>query len=174
MKFDLDNPRKLAVTAIMIALVLALTRPIVPTPVGYVHLGDSAIYFAAFAFGPWTGLLAGGLGTALADLLTGEFAIFAPLSLIVHGIQGFVAGWIYFKRRDGIGLTLGTVIGGLIVIAGYFAGEALVPIWGGLGNALGEVPFNFVQVLVGSVGTLVFVAVSRAYPRIRHSEDMAS
>ena len=46
MKFDLNNPRTLATTAVMTALVLALTRPIVPTPVGYTHLGDVAIYFS--------------------------------------------------------------------------------------------------------------------------------
>ncbi len=77
MRSDLNNPGRLATLAIMTALVLALTRPIVPTPVGYTHLGDSAIYFATYAFGPWVGMIAGGLGTALADLLTGAYASFA-------------------------------------------------------------------------------------------------
>jgi uncharacterized membrane protein len=172
MKFDLNNPRKLSIVAIMIALVVALTRPIIPTPIGYTHLGDSAVYFATFAFGPWVGLLAGGLGTAIADVLTGEYAFFAPLSLIVHGLQGLVAGWVYLKRRDILGLALGTLAGGLIVVGGYFLGETLFPIWGGLANAIGEAPFNVVQVLIGSVGALVYLAVSRAYPRLLQSGDM--
>ncbi len=171
MRSDLNNPGRLATLAIMTALVLALTRPIVPTPVGYTHLGDSAIYFATYAFGPWVGMIAGGLGTALADLLTGAYASFAPLSLIVHGTQGFAAGLIYHRRPDAIGLTLGTLVGGGIVVLGYFAGEALVPIWGGPAAAFGELPFNVVQVLVGSVGALVYLAVVRVYPRLRPRQN---
>lgn len=168
MKFDLNNPRILAMTAVMMALVLALTRPIVPTPVGYTHLGDVAIYFAAFAFGPWAGLVAGGLGTALADVLTGAYAFFAPLSLVVHGVQAFVAGAIYRRLPTPLGVLLGLLAGGVIVVGGYFAGEFLVPIWGGPAGAIGELPFNAVQVLVGSVGGLVYLAVARVYPRLSH------
>lgn len=170
MKFDLNNPRILAITAIMTALVLALTRPIVPTPVGYTHLGDVAIYFTALAFGPWAGFVAGGVGTALADVLSGAYAHFAPLSFIVHGLQGVAVGLIYRKRPDLGGLFAGLVVGGLIVIGGYFLGETLVPIWGGPAGALGELPFNAVQVLVGSIGGLVYLAVERAYPRIRQTQ----
>ena len=59
MKFDLNNPRTLATTAIMTALVLGLTLiHITTTPTGgYIHFGDIALYFAAFAFGPWVGLV---------------------------------------------------------------------------------------------------------------------
>lgn len=166
-KFDLNNPRTLATTAIMTALVLALTRPIIPTPVGYTHLGDVAVYFTAFAFGPWAGLVAGGIGTGLADILSG-YANFAPLSLVVHGTQGFVAGLIFLQmHQKNRGLWLGLLVGGLIVVGGYFLGEALVSIWGGLAGAIGELPFNVLQVLIGSIGGVVYLAVARVYPRLR-------
>jgi energy-coupling factor transport system substrate-specific component len=168
MRFDLNNPRKLAITAIMTGLVLALTRPIVPTPVGYIHLGDIAIYFASFAFGPWVGLIAGGIGTGLADILA-NYASFAPLSLIVHGAQGFVAGWIVWKNPTPARLALGVLVGALIVIGGYFAGESLVPVLGGPAKALAEVPFNAVQEVVGALGAVVYAAVARAYPRLREA-----
>ena len=171
MKFDLNNPRMLAIAAVMTALVLALTRPIVPTPVGYTHLGDVAIYFAALAFGPWVGLIAGGVGTALADVLSGAYASFAPLSLLVHGVQGFAAGFVFMKMRNNKGLVLSLVLGGLIVIGGYYAGEYVNPVWGGPGAAAGEVPFNAVQVLIGSIGGLVYLAVSRAYPRLNNANQ---
>src|SRR5688500_18673510 len=107
MKFNLNNPRTLSMTAIMTALVLALTRSaIIPNGVGYNHLGYVAIFFAAFAFGPWVGLIAGGIGAALADITAG-YGAFAPLTLIVHGLEAFVAGWIYYKRPDTVGLALG-------------------------------------------------------------------
>nr|MBN1229639.1 ECF transporter S component [Anaerolineae bacterium] len=167
MKFDLNNPRILALTGVMTALVFALTRPIVPTPIGYTHLGDVAIYFTALAFGPWAGMIAGGVGTALADLLSGGYAHFAPLSLLVHGLQGLVVGLIYRQMKgSGVGLFISLLVGGVIVVGGYFLGEMLVPIWGGPSGAVGEVWFNVVQVLVGSVGGLVYLGVLRAYPRL--------
>ncbi len=168
MKFDLNNPRTLAITGVMTALVLALTRPIVPTPVGYIHLGDIAIYFASFAFGPWVGLVAGGIGTALADVLA-SYASFAPLSLLVHGAQGFVAGWIAYKNPTPARLALAVLAGALIVVGGYLVGESIVPILGGPAKAWTEVPFNIVQELIGILGVVVYVAVARAYPRLRQA-----
>ena len=167
MKFDLSNPRTLSLTAIMTALVLALTRAaIIPNGVGYNHLGDVAVFFTAFAFGPWAGLIAGGLGTALADV-TASYGYFAPLTFVVHGLQGFVAGWIYMKRPNTSGLVLGVIVGGLIVVGGYFLGEYFIPIWGGPAQALGEWIPNIFQVLIGALGAVVYVAVRRAYPQIQ-------
>ena len=170
MKFDLDNPRTLATTAVMTALVLGLTLVrIAVTPInGYVHLGDIAIFFTSFAFGPWAGLVAGGLGTGLADVVSG-YAIFAPLSLVVHGLQGLVAGWIVRRRPTSAGLVLGVLAGGVILVAGYFIGEAVVPVFGGPALALSEVPFNAVQAAFGSLGAVVYAAVVRAYPRLRQT-----
>lgn len=170
MKFDLDNPRTLATTAVMTALVLGLTLVrIAVTPInGYVHLGDIAIFFTSFAFGPWAGLVAGGLGTGLADVVSG-YAIFAPLSLVVHGLQGLVAGWIVRRRPTSAGLALGVLAGGVILVAGYFIGEAVVPVFGGPALALSEVPFNAVQAAFGSLGAVVYAAVARAYPRLRQT-----
>jgi uncharacterized membrane protein len=170
MRFDLNNPRTLATTGIMTALVLGLTLVhIGVTPAGgYVHLGDIAIYFTAFAFGPVAGLIAGGLGTGLADVVSG-YAIFAPLSLVVHGLQGFVAGWIARESVNAGRLVLGVVIGGVIIVAGYFAGEALVPVFGGPAVAVSEVPLNAVQAAFGALGAVVYGAVARAYPRLRQS-----
>jgi uncharacterized membrane protein len=171
MKFNLNNPRTLSMTAIMTGLVLALTRAaFIPNGVGYNHLGDVAVYFAAFAFGPWVGLIAGGVGTALADITTGQYAAFAPLSLIVHGLQGFAAGWIYYKRPNITGMTLGWFVGAVILVAGYFLGEYFSLIWGGPAQALIEWPTNILQALIGALGGVVYIAVLRAYPRLGRAE----
>jgi uncharacterized membrane protein len=169
MKFDLNNPRTLSMTAIMTALVMGLTLAhIAPTPVGgYIHLGDIAVYFAAFAFGPWVGLIAGGLGTALADVISGG-AAFAPLSLVVHGLQGFAAGWIVRGNRTLARMSLALLIGSIILVGGYFVGEALF--YFGPADALLEIPWNIVQEAVGSLGAAVYIAVSRAYPRLSQSD----
>lgn len=167
MKFTLNNPRTLAIVAISTAFVLALTRPLIPTMVGYIHLGDIAVFFAALTFGPWVGMIAGGLGTCLADVLTGKYAFFAPLSLIVHGAQGFATGWIYQKWPTRAGLIVSIFVGGLIVVFGYCLGKILVPIWGGMAAAISSLPFDTIQVLVGALGGVIHLAVLRAYPRLR-------
>ena len=43
----------------------------IPIPLGYAHLGDSVILITAYLFGPVVGALAGGIGSAMADILTG-------------------------------------------------------------------------------------------------------
>lgn len=180
MKFDLKNPRTLALTAIMTALVLALVFVhIAQTPIGgYIHLGDVIVYFASFAFGPWVGMIAGGVGAALADTLSG-YVNFAPISLVVHGLQGFVAGWLFYgpgmkKLPAAARMVIGLIAGSLIVVGGYYLGESLIPVFGGPAYAITEVPWNFVQEGVGVLGAVVYVAVARAYPPLRQMGDQSS
>ena len=85
-----------AIAAVMIAVVTVVTllvRVPIPATQGYFNFSDVAIYFVAFTFGPWIGLIAGGIGTAIADVL-GGYAYFAPITLVAHGLQGFLAGAI--------------------------------------------------------------------------------
>lgn len=161
------DPRTLAVTAVMTAVVFVLTRVVqVPTPAkGYIHLGDAGIFFSAFAFGPWVGAAAGGLGTGLADLTSGypQWAIF---SLLIHGLQGWLVGWTSERWKDTTGLVLSTVAGGVLVVIGYLAAGMLLS---GVGAALGELPLNVIQVAAGAVvGVPLFAAVRQAYPPITH------
>ena len=90
------SPARIALAALLIALTTVFTLLIrVPVPVtqGYVNLSSVAITFSGLIFGPWMGGVAGGIGAALADLL-GGYAQFALLSLIAHGSEGFLIGWL--------------------------------------------------------------------------------
>jgi uncharacterized membrane protein len=159
------NPTLLAVTAVMAAVVFVLTRLVqVPTPArGYVHLGDAGIFFAAFAFGPGVGAIAGGLGTLLADITSG-FPLWAPFSLLIHGAQGWAVGRLSRQWPGMGGLVLAAAVGGAIVVAGYLGAGLLLS---GLGAALGELPLNVLQVAAGAVvGIPLFVAVRQAYPPV--------
>lgn len=159
------DPRTLAVTAIMTAIVFATTMiNLTLTPDGgYIHLGEAGILFSAFAFGPWVGAIVGGLGTALADLTLG-FPVWAPFSLIIHGVQGFVAGWIA-RRWPGLGgLILGAVLGGFVVVLGYLPVGIMLE---GSATALASVPFNLIQVTLGGIIAIpLYLLVCRAYPPI--------
>ncbi len=162
------NPMAIAVTAILTAVTTVLTllvRIPVPATNGYVNFSDVAIYFTAFAFGPWVGLVAGGVGAALADLL-GGYAQFAALTLLAHGLEGFVAGWLG-RERAFLGMVVAWLAGAVVMCGIYFLGEGLVLT--GWGPALAELPFNAFQNLVGAaVGIPLVLAVRRAYPPLTH------
>ncbi len=161
------DPRVLAVTAVMTAVVFVLTRMVqVPTPArGYVHLGDAGVFFGAFAFGPWVGAVTGGLGTALADVTSG-FPQWAIFSFLIHGAQGWVVGWTSRRWPGTRGLIQSTLLGAVIVVGGYLAAGMLLS---GVGAAVGEIPMNLLQVAAGAiVGVPLFAAVRQAYPPINH------
>ena len=66
---------QMCITAVFMALTCVATMMVqIPIPLGYAHLGDSVILICAFFFGPVVGALAGGIGSAMADILTG-FAV---------------------------------------------------------------------------------------------------
>ena len=92
------NPLALALVAVMTSITFVLTYLVrVPTPGrGYVHLGDAGVFFAALAFGPWIGAVSGGLGTLLSDVVAG-YPQWAPFSLLIHGLQGWVVGWVWSR-----------------------------------------------------------------------------
>ena len=60
------NSRTISINALAIALVCLSTMFLqFPIPLGYAHLGNCFILISGVFFGPVTGLLAGGIGSAL-------------------------------------------------------------------------------------------------------------
>lgn len=81
----------IALVAIFSALCAALTSILaVPSPTGYTHIGDTIIYLAAVLFGSRVGLFVGLLGPTIADVVVGYPRWY--VTLIAHGLQGFIAG----------------------------------------------------------------------------------
>lgn len=107
--------RELALTGLMAALTLVVTRSfIIPIPQtkGFFNVGETAVYMAAVLFGPRVGALAGGVGSALADLSLG-YAAFAPYTLVIKGIEGYVVGALGYRGRGVAGI-IGTIVGLLV------------------------------------------------------------
>ncbi|KYH38904.1 MAG: hypothetical protein AYL28_002120 [Candidatus Bathyarchaeota archaeon B23] len=153
---------EIALCGVMAALVCVTTLliqvPIPPTR-GYINVGDAMIMVSALAFGPLVGGFAGGVGSALADIL-GGWAHWAPFTLLIKGIEGVLAGLIV--RRGGSKnymLLLAWAVGCGEMVLGYLTVEALLY---GVGPALVEAPGNLIQMLAGGVvGIPVAVAVKR-------------
>lgn len=158
----------IALMAVMIAVVTVLTSVVkipIPATGGYIHFGDVGVYFASLAFGPVVGLVAGGVGCALADAL-GGWAVWVPLTLLAHGLQGFIAGY-FGKGKDLTRMLIGWGLGSVALIAIYFLGEWFFYADEGYIGALAEVGPNFIQEAVGGlIGIPLVLAVRRAYPPI--------
>jgi uncharacterized membrane protein len=157
---------QIAAAAIMTAVVTVFTAVVQvrnPASGGYFNLSDVAVVFAASAFGPWVGLVAGGLGTAISDLLSG-YAQFAPLSFIAHGGEGLLVGLIALRRPSW--LVPAWLAGVVWMMVAYFLGETVM-----LGSAAAVadlVGTNWIQALAGAVGIPLYYAVRAAYPPIVH------
>ena len=150
----------LAVTAVMSAFVFIVTffQPLqirFPATGGYFNFGDIMIFTSAFTFGPIVGAFAGGVGSSLADVGSGS-ANFAPFTLVIKGLEGFVAGYVAQKGIRGREY-LAWFLSGAILVVGYFLVVAFLY---GLPSALfPELPGDVIQAVSGG---LVGLPVSRA------------
>ncbi|MEN6444920.1 MAG: ECF transporter S component [Candidatus Cloacimonas sp.] len=145
---------------VMVMVATLLVR--IPVPGGgYFNLGDVVIIFSGLFAGWKTGLIAGGIGSALADLI--GFPVFAPITLIVKGLEGLVAGLAKPGRKWQQNLYPAFAV--LIMIVGYFVGCWLFPNLG-LAVAITDLPVNLVQAAAGYFGGK---ALFIAYTKISHS-----
>ena len=166
-RFKPPSPRDTALTAVMTAATTAVTMLIsVPFPPtrGYLNLGDVMVMLSGLLFGAGVGGFAGGVGSALSDALLG-YGYFAPLTLLIKGIEGFLTGWIGNSKRFSM-KAAGVTAGAIAMLVGYFSVEA--PLYG-VGPAFAELSLvNSVQVIVGGVVSLALgQAILRTYPEIQ-------
>ncbi|WP_313562837.1 ECF transporter S component [Ruminiclostridium cellobioparum] len=165
------STRKIVLTAMMIALVFIITYlPFLhipsPVPPGYFNIGDAAIMVAAILLGRKSGLAAGAIGAALADLAYGAF-IFVPITFIVKGIEGYVVGAIAHKKADQgpdyIRRIIAVAAGAIIIVAGYFILELtfyrMIDDSLAVAAIISEVPGNLVQGGVSAVIAYIFIAI---------------
>jgi uncharacterized membrane protein len=159
--------KRIALTALIVVVALMTLFVRIPLPTrGYFNVGDVAVVFAGLVLGSlakekgfWWGAAAGGIGSALADIL-GGYAMFAPVTLIAKGIEGGLAALAAKQARARHFILLG--LGGALMVAAYFIAETLVPAYGGLQAAVPELVPNLIQAVGGLVGgRLTFEAYQR-------------
>lgn len=162
--------KRLAMVGLFTAMACVATMVIhVPSPTGgYMNLGDTVVLLGAYFLGPVYGAVAGGIGSALADLLSG-YPVYVPATLIIKALMAVIAGCFYqvFGKKHGFpGLILCGVIGELPMILGYWLFDAILAVSGGtaqFGAALvissAGIPSNLVQAAFGIAASTLLAGV---------------
>lgn len=118
------STRQLCVSAIMGTLVFIMTIvPRVPIPLGYAHLGDAMIFLVVLFAGRREGIVAGCIGSALADLI-GGFPLWIGPTLLIKFLMAEVFWQIALKGTKkamlfSIRTITGLVFSCLVMAAGY-------------------------------------------------------
>lgn len=143
--------------AAAIALVIIATGFLkIPIPTGYIHLGDGVIFVAGALLGPLAAIPAA-IGSSIADLIA-SFAIYAPVTFVIKGLMGLLAGLVWKSRDKFFRNLLIFLLAEIIMILGYFLFESF---FYNLGAAIGALPFNLIQAGAGIVMGAVFVPATK-------------
>ena len=151
----------LTVTALFIALTYLFTAFInVRLPIaangGLIHLGNVPLFIGAVIFGKKTGMLAGGIGMGLFDLLSG-WTLWAPFTLVIVGLMGYVVGRMTEKEshQNYFWYVASIAAACIIKIVGYYLAEVII--YGNLLAPAASIPGNLVQIAVAAVIVLIVI-----------------
>ncbi|WP_124065342.1 ECF transporter S component [Clostridium sp. E02] len=142
--------KKLVFSALMATLTTVATMVIhIPALNGYIHLGDGLVLLSGILLGPMAGAAAGGIGSMMADLLSG-YAFYAPATFFIKALAAFFGGYLYRRlsrnRHKAYFQILPFLSAGIlcssIVTGGYFILELIVY---NRAAAMINIPFNLVQ-----------------------------
>lgn len=137
------STRLLCVTGIMAALVCVMTMVVqIPIPLGYAHLGDAFILLTVLFVGKRSGIWAGGIGSALADLLTG-YTYWAIPTFLIKALMAWMVGKIAYNKKEtctlfSVRALLACAIGMVWMVVGYTIAGALL--YGGFAAGLASTP----------------------------------
>ena len=158
---------KIALIALTVVVALMTLFVRIPLPSrGYFNFGDVAVVFSGLVLGQlakgrkllW-GATAGGVGSALADII-GGFGMFAPITLVAKGMEGGLCALA--SGKTGFARWLLLLPAGASMVACYFVAETLMPNIG-LQGAVSELVPNLIQAAGGIAGgTLTYTVFRRA------------
>lgn len=163
--------KQLTTIAMFVALVTVATVVIaIPAPAGgFLNVGDTVVLIAAACLGPIGGMVAGGLGSCIADLILG-YGMYAPFTLVIKGLEGLICGGLILLYDRTLGKRfknyIAQVIAGVIamIIAAltmsslYCIADGILYGWGA---AIVNAPVNLLQGAIGIVaGSIIVYALN--------------
>ena len=147
--------------ALMAALVCVTTMIIkIPSPLkGYINLGDCIVLLSGWLLSPMWGFLAAGLGSAMADILSG-YVIYGPATFLIKGLMAITAFYGFKLLKNKCGNLASRIISGIAaevaMLVGYFLFAGILY---GFGPAMLNIPANAVQGIAGIVIGVLFVKI---------------
>lgn len=157
---------KITYTAIFTAIILIATSSVkfsTGLGEGYIHSGDSFVYLSACILPFPYCLIAGGLGGALADILSG-YAIWAIPTMLIKMLNALPFAIICRKYKSGKILSKHTVlmavVSGFITILGYFVTECILY---SAASATLSLLGNSVQAVASGI---IFIIIAKAADKI--------
>jgi len=154
-------------TSLFIAMIFLATFFIkFPILTGYLNVGDSLILLSTMFLPPVASFLAGGIGSAIADLSSGSYAIFAPFTFFIKGIEAIIFLVLYSKLRKCfvhkpcVAYFIAAFIALLWMVVGYFFTYYFITLdWG---YALASSLYDLIQ-FGGSliISTILFASITK-------------
>ncbi len=151
--------RTLTLAAMFTAMTTVATLLIqIPTPTkGYVNLGDAIVNLGAWVLGPAFGAASAGIGSAIADIVSG-YVIYAPVTLVIKAAMAVVSCLVLRAAGKSEAPLVARIAAAasaeVIMVVGYALFEAIL--YHSFSAAMLGVPANAVQ---GAIGAAVSVAV---------------
>lgn len=154
MKQKALSVKVITITAMLMALNVALSSFGVPVPGGHLYLNDVVICTAAILLEPFPAFVVGGIGAFLGDFFFYPAPMF--VSLVTHGLQAIVISVLVhrvFSKRQPFGAIVGVAVGAVIMVVGYSLGRAYI--YSTPEYAILKLPFQILQAAVGAVLSII-------------------
>jgi len=164
---------KLTVTALFMAMNIALSSFGMPVPGGHLYLNDIVICLAAILLDPLHAFVVGGIGAFIGDFLFYPAPMF--VSLVTHGLQAVVISLFshrFLKNNPRLASGIGVAVGAVIMVVGYSLGRAFI--YSTPEYALLKLPFQILQAVVGAVVGMLLcwkLGIHKLYTRITNSKQ---
>ena len=140
----------ITMTALFMAMTIALASFGIPVPGGHLYLCDVVICLAAILLNPLYAFVVGGIGSFLGDMIFYPLPMF--VSLVTHGLQAVVISLIShhaFKNRPKLASGIGVAVGAVIMVVGYTLGKTFV--YSTFAYAMLKLPYEIAQGAIGAV-----------------------
>lgn len=140
----------ICITAMFMALNIAMSSFGVPVPGGHLYMNDIIICTASIILDPIAAFMVGGVGAFLGDLFFYPTPMF--VSLVTHGLQAVVISLFahyILKKHPVLASGIGVAIGAVIMVVGYSLGRAFI--YSTPEYALMKLPYQILQAAVGAV-----------------------
>lgn len=151
--------KRIVITALFAAITCVATMIIkIPSPLkGYINIGDAIVLLCGWLLPGSYAFLAAGIGSALADVLSG-YIVYASATFIIKGFMALLALYLSKLMDKKANPIISRIVSGitaeLSMIFGYFLFEGVL--YGFVQSAV-NIPANAVQGVVGIALALIIL-----------------